>query len=143
MPKIIDSVTEGRVLALAALNYSQSVIVKQLKSENIIISRSSVSNIINQNGIRRSGAIYGNENRHRCRPKRTPEIVRKVRNMVNKDPVPSQYTMASKVEVSTRTIRRIIYDELNLTKKRKKQVHSLNERQIQIRKINSKRRKID
>lgn len=136
MAKHVTAEIEGRVLALRGLNYSHSCIVQQLKSENIIISARTVSNIINKIGRRRENKDFQLK---RARTVRSKSTIEKVQELINQTNAPSQTNMANAVGCSRRSVQRMITEDLGLRRKRKTEVHKLNERQIQCRKTNSRK----
>ncbi|OXA41098.1 hypothetical protein Fcan01_24125 [Folsomia candida] len=122
MPKKIHPKVEGIVSALYMEGLTSRVIVQSLKILGHVISKRSVSNIVNNVGMLRKNQAQGLPPpiiKVRKR-KVTTAMMRKVKTMASKKN-PYQRNL---VHVSQDTIRRILH-QLALVKRRKYRVHRL------------------
>ena len=127
MPKFIDNNTEVDIRRLSKEGYTQNQIVKKLKEENNIVSRSSVSRILNNVGIRRIAISEGKEKPKFRRPpiKRTPGTIKKVKAMVTKENPESYRSIHKSTGLTHPIINKIIHHDLKLQTRKKSKVHRL------------------
>jgi hypothetical protein len=135
MPKKFSSEVEVRVKQLSELKYSSREIVKILKKDNININCSTIWRITNSVGKKRQNAL-NNENvelykRHRT--VRTPSMIKKVKELIDKSSPPSTRSLKRTLNISRATIHNIIHKDLQMKLRKKRAVHKLNERQMKIR----------
>ena len=126
---------KGRIKEFLGLRWSFSSIQKELKKENILISKGELSKIKNQQPLPIiTNQFSRNKNKKVSRPKTvSPADMKKLKIMVNKDNPPSQRYMALKLNKSVKCINYHIHKTLHFKKKNKKQVHVLTEDNIKKR----------
>jgi [histone H3]-lysine36 N-dimethyltransferase SETMAR len=134
MGKKIDPKVEARINELSKKKYSESMIVKTLKSENVAVSKSLVHNVIKNVGERRQAATAGLPPPVKRQPRKvaTRAVIRKVDALISKRNPPTQRQIAKTVKVSKTTVGRIIR-WLKKNIRRKTRVHKLLPRHIQNR----------
>lgn len=131
---------EERVKTYSDEGLSCRAIVKKLKEKNIILSKTAVNAILNNEGKRRSAKFNGSIFKvKRQRPKRTAELVRKVKEACAQENPPSQREMARKHQVALGTINKIIHKDCKLETRRKTKVHRLSAAHEKNRKKNCRK----
>ena len=130
-----NDVVEGIVLGLLKLNMSYRKIVKQVKDMGYNISIASVYRIKHRKGISRNiNQKSGEKLKYKKRfTAATPDVIRKIRHMIDRINPPSQREIAIKCDVSIGTVNRIIKRILNARLRKKRPVHKLNDAQIKKR----------
>ena len=102
-------------------------VVKKLKVKGYFVSTMNVYNVVNSKGKQRkceeTGAKY-----KKCRPCPivTPEVIKAIDQLTNRENVPTQSFIAQKVNVSQATVNRVIHDKLDKKTREKTKVHVLN-----------------
>jgi len=84
MPKILPSGVETLIKYLSSIDYSQSVIRKELLRQNYKVSIGSISNIINNYGLLRESLVNNSEIKlyQRKRTVRTKPMLKKLSKMI-------------------------------------------------------------
>jgi hypothetical protein len=123
--------TVARILTLRQLGLSYDLIVKKLSEVPIKISRNTVISVIKENENARNGVLkpprkFGDQNR---RSARSPLIIKKVANACSKPNPPTQAQLATRLEVSQRTIQRILAKDLELKVRKKRRTHDITPQQ--------------
>jgi hypothetical protein len=131
---------KGRILALGLLEWSRSLIVKELKKSNIVISERTVSRVLKHN---KDGAECEAPNepgiKKKCLPRvYTSAIVKKVNSFITSHHPMTQRDMARRTGVSQISIHRLIHENLDHRKTKKVKVHQLADRAILKRKVQPK-----
>ena len=140
MPKLLDPETEGRVRALSGLNWSSHRISKRLKDEGILVSPSTCLRVIKGVGKRREARARGEQFKHtRCRPKCTPAVLRRVRDLASRANPSSHSAMAQAVRLSKTRINQVIHKDLGLVSRKKPRLHALTDQQRQNRATNARK----
>lgn len=141
MPKKVGRETEAAVKQLFKAGMSSRKIQKHLEKSGVHINQSTIIRIINDNGKRREAKALGLSSPKKYQPLkvRNSALRRKIDLMTKQENPPSQRQMARRLNVSARTVRRIIHEDLKKKTTRKRQVHSLQPRHIQNRKTNSRK----
>ena len=98
MPKITDPKVEGMVLAFSDQNLTQRDIVAKLKSNGVVISQKTVSNILNSSGKKREAKQKGFPSPPKRQPSRvaTPTVRRKLDALNSRANPASQRELAKK-----------------------------------------------
>ena len=120
---------EGVIKTLSKLNYSYSMIIKEVKGQRFSISKRSIYNILKNKGIRREAHAAGLPPPPIKCPLRvlTPTVLRKIDLLTSKESPPSQRQIARKVKVSQSTVKNAI-KVLKKKLRRKTRVHQLTEK---------------
>lgn len=139
-PKI-DRFWEGYITALSHQNFSYSQIVKTCADHDFVLSKQSVSHVLNGDGKCRNSAqpAVPGPSRKRPTPRRTAEVVKKVRRLVTGPNPPTQRTIAKAVQVPQATVHDIIKKNLCLVTRHKSRVHNLSPKHIRERKTNCRK----
>jgi hypothetical protein len=134
MPKPVPKDLEDAVKALAKLNYSYSMIIKELKDAGKSISKNGITKILNSVGKNRSAKSQGLPTPPKVRPPTVVncDVIRKIKKMIDLDNPPTQKVMANKVGISQTTVHRVI-KKLNKRIVRKARCHILTEKHKKIR----------
>ena len=127
MPKFFSIETENDVKRLSKENYTMPAIKDKLKEENIDISVDTIKRMIKNIGIRRQALSQKKPvPKFKRRPiKRTPCMINKVRQLVQKKNPATYRHIQTKTLLSRATIHKIIYNDLGKVKRRKVKVHKL------------------
>jgi hypothetical protein len=105
----------GRIKNLSKERYSSRNIASALKSQNNVISQSTVCQVINDRGLGRESAVNG----ERCvfkwrRPNSIKETIKKVKALVTKENPTSFRKTAEKVGVTLKIVQNVGHDDLGL-----------------------------
>ena len=132
---------ETLVKTFSELNYSQNMIMKELKKRNITLCRRTISNIIRNHGKKRQAIICGESNLVCSKPKlaRNKFNVQKVKKMIDCANPPSQRHIAKKLGVSQTSINVIIHEDLGAKTRKKTKGHKLTAAHRQNRKTNARK----
>jgi [histone H3]-lysine36 N-dimethyltransferase SETMAR len=124
------------IRTLSSKGLSQYLIKKELKKVKINKSQSYISRVINlkTKKSKRLALMEVSPNKPRGLVVRTPEVIRKTRAMLKAEHPLTQKTMANKLKISPRSLRRVIKENLKRKVVKKSRVHSLNEIQKRRRK---------
>lgn len=136
MPKFIKPNFETDIKRLSKENYSYRQIKNKLKEENVDVSISSICRILKNVGIRRR-ALNNEEGKpkfQRPSTKRTPEMIKKVKDYVTKSSPMSYRDIKKKTGLSLLAINKIIHQDLNLETRKRVKVHRLGPKQKKNRK---------
>jgi hypothetical protein len=137
MPLPISSELKGRILALGAQKWSSFMIVKELKKQNLDVSRATVQNVLKNNQFT---AENQEANGPPAKKKRqphiwTPTVIKKLKNYIASDNPLTQKEMGRRVGVPQQSVSYLIRNDLDYRKKKKVKVHHLTENTIAQRKI--------
>jgi predicted XRE-type DNA-binding protein len=137
MPPPISSELKGRILALGAQKWSSFMIVKELKKQNLDVSRATVQNVLKNNQFT---AENQEANGPPAKKKRqphiwTPTVIKKLKNYIASDNPLTQKEMGRRVGVPQQSVSYLIRNDLDYRKKKKVKVHHLTEAAIAQRKI--------
>ena len=141
MPKLIPPEVDIDVRRLYKEGYTYEQIRQKLEGEGTIISKSSISYIINNVGIRRQAAKIKKDipKFTRRRLKRTPALIKEVASMVTKENPESYRSIKSKKDIGLDTICKIIHEDLKLETRKKTKVHRLTQDHKKNRKTNCRK----
>jgi hypothetical protein len=141
MPKFTAPETEAVVKRLSKENYTHVEIQNQLKEDNIDISLRTIIRINKNVGIRRQAlnAKQPVPKFQRTPAKRTKEKIQKVKRLATKENPMSYRGIKSQTSLSLGTIYNIIHVDLELDKRKKVKVHTLDASQKQNRKTNCRK----
>ena|SRR5688572_12542584 len=122
----VDLKVEGMVISLSKLNYSQARIVNEFKKSNVTISKTTVSNTINNKGKNRRFRDEGipPPPQTRIRKVLTRRVLRKIDALISKENPATQRDISRKLNVPLTSVHRGI----KILKKiiwRKYRVHQL------------------
>ena len=107
---------------------------KDLRRQGYVISRQTISNIINSKGKRRESEVKGEIfKKYQPRKKVTRRVLKTIDTLSSRENVPSHSFMAEKAGVSPSTVNKVIHRYLNKETKKKRKVHVLNMREKQNR----------
>ena len=92
MPPKLSDFWRGYVTALSDAKYSQTQIIAMCKRRDFAISKKGIYCALRRNAVEGTAAVKPTPGPHRQRraPKRTAEVVRKVRKLVNVENPPTQ-----------------------------------------------------
>ena len=142
MPPPLDLITEGRILQLISDNWSAPRIQNHLLKSSISVSVSLIQKIRQERGKRRAARKDGIKFRvDRAKWVRTPEMIEKVRNAFSRKNPPFQEKFSNNNQLTPRSLRRILYDDLNQKKIKKRRTFNLNEAQKENRAKNGAKMK--
>lgn len=102
--------------------YSTPEIVRLLKKEKI--SKQFVYYTIQK--LRDTGSIQDRKRTGRPRTVRTPELQKKIRRILKKNPQRSLNKLSQKLNISDRSLRRVVHEDLGLKTYKKRKHHGLN-----------------
>lgn len=140
MPKKISLELETCIRGLVTSGMSYRQVSQHLKGQGIAIHYSSIGNVLNSRGKERQARLKGKIFRRRSnRPVRTKALIKKIKEKTKAKNIKSIKQMATELKVSRRTVQRIIYDDLELKKRKKRYVHVLTESNRENRTRNSRR----
>lgn len=141
MPKTINPECEPLVKAFSKDGLSIRAIKKKLQLSGFSISKSTVANIINNVGVFRQSSLLGQNTPSKSYPfrLRTPELVKKVCQLTNKENPESQRNIAKLCGVSQTTINKVIKVDPKKVTRRKTKLHVLKPRHIKNRKTTSRK----
>jgi hypothetical protein len=141
MPKKTAVEVETLVRHLSKGGLSHRAIRERLKSENFEVSKTTIGRILCCEGNRRNHKSVGlpSPEKFQPSPKVTKEVIRRVDAWTDKENPPSQLEIAKRLNISPRTVRRIIVEKLDKKVKVKHRVHALKESHKQNRKTNSRK----
>ena len=124
MPLILDDNLEAIVLGLHLLKFSTRAIVAKLKREGKTISKTTVNRIVRAEGKRREAkaSVVPFKQERKCTV-RTTRAISIVSNECDKENPATQRQLANKLSCSTRTVDRIIHDDLKKRIRKKPTVH--------------------
>jgi hypothetical protein len=122
MPKEISPELENRIRELYKHLRSYRRVIAQLKMQGEIVSVGLVSNVMNNVGIKRKSIAEGSEVRRykRHRTARTSEAIAAVKKIVANANPKSQPLIAKKLNISQRSVGRIIHQDLQLVTRKKR-----------------------
>ena len=135
-PPIVPLFIRDRVRHYLMAGYSISMVIKACKLENITVSYGTVQKI-------KSGGYETKDLSLKQKPKQQPlKVMTKAKlnrldKMISEANPPTQRDMAKKLKVCQQTVNHHIHKTLKKKTRKKPKVHSLNTRQIEIRKNNS------
>lgn len=141
MPKENSPELDNRIRELYKHLGSYRKVIAQLKMQGEVVSVGFISKVINNVGIKRKSIAEGSEVQRykRHRTARTSEAIAKVKKiMKNANPIP-QPLMAKKLNISQRSVGRIIHQDLRLETRKKTKVHVLSDAHKANRKINCRK----
>ena len=135
MPRAVDSGLRESILTLSKENYSIRKIVAVLEARNLIVSKSTVANIIEKFHTEENGYAVPAQHAKNCgKPKvRTPSLIKKVKRDIRGPNPLTQNQLARKHHTSQTTIHRIIHQDLGGKLRKKYRVHALSNAQVQQR----------
>ena len=138
MPKFTSFETETDVKRLSKENYSKTAIKNKFKEEDIDISISTITRILENVGIRRRALSEKKPVPKFNRPpiKRTVTMVTKVKSLAGKENPASYRHIQKQTGLTLHTIHRIIHQDLNKETKKKTRVHKLTDDHKKNRKTN-------
>lgn len=138
-PKIPQTV-RSVVLAFSTERFSYNEIVKRLKGQGIVISKTAVHNIVKNIGKRNQARSEGHPSPKKKQPSKvvTPAIRRKIDLLTSRENPPSQREISKITKVSKSTVNRIIKN-LDKVLRRKSRVHKLLPRHLKNRKTNCRK----
>lgn len=138
--KFLSLEQEAQIRTLSKEGYPYNQIRKKLKENNIMISKSVISNVLNGIGKRRKTRMNGQEFKvchHKDR--RSKSLIERVRKMAHQENPLTQREMSKRCKVSLSTINRIIHEDLDLRTLKKTPVHHLTQSNIENRETNSRK----
>jgi predicted regulator of amino acid metabolism with ACT domain len=121
MPKENSPELDNRIRELYKHLGSYRKVIAQLKMQGEVVSVGFISKVINNVGIKRKSIAEGSEVQRykRHRTARTSEAIAKVKKiMKNANPIP-QPLMAKKLNISQRSVGRIVHQDLRLETRKK------------------------
>ena len=130
-----DQFVEGKVVQLWQLHYSERKIVAMLQKSGDKLTKTGVHGVIKKHKQR----LGGLPPRVRKLPEqnlpktRTPEVIRKVADLVYKKNPPTQRALGTKLGMSVSTVNKIIHVDLGLCKRTKTTTHHLTKIQAEQR----------
>lgn len=141
MPKFFSTKVENDVKRLSKENYTKTAIKSKLKEEDIDISVSTITRMLQNIGIRRRALSQKKPvPKFKRRPiKRKPAMVNKIRQLVEKENPASYRHIKSKTSLSLRTIHKVIHNDLNNVTRKKAKVHKLTAKHKKNRKTNCRK----
>lgn len=134
VPKKIADEIKGKIKAFLGLKFSISLIQKELKKQNINISRGSISNIKNENNKKdktKPSCVKSKKGRGRPRALSSVQL-NQLKNAINKPNPPSNTQLSKKFNISRTAIGYNIKKILNFTKVSKGSVHHLTDIILQL-----------
>ena len=138
MPKKISLEDESFLRGLVAGGMSYTKAAKTAKNSGIHVTSATVSNLCNYKGKHRQARLQGRvyHEKH-TRHVRTTQLVNRIKSrIIGENPKPLK-TIAREMDISRTTLARVVYEDLKLRKKKKRQVHVLTEANIENRRLNS------
>lgn len=135
MVRKIDSDLKASILTLYQLDYSSRKIVATLRSQDKVVSKTTVLKVIDRYEKERLGyPLSPLKSWNRGLPEiRTKSLIAKVkRNITGPNPL-SQPALAKKLHVSVSTVHRVIHKNLAGVLRKKYKVHALSNAQVQQR----------
>ena len=132
MPPKIDSGLRSAILTYGSLNFFSRKIVAALKERNLLVSRTTVIRVLDEDARERAGYAKPEPSAAtRGIPTvRTKVLVAKVKKAMTGPNPQSQVKLAKRLQVSARTIRRVIHHDLEGILKKKYRVHALSDSQV-------------
>jgi len=130
MPKKIATNTEVDIKRLSKENYSYREIKNKLEQDQVDVSISTICRVLNNIGIRRN-ALNKNQPAPKNKyplTKRIPEMVKRVKRLVNKENPTTYRDIQNKTQLSLDTISKIIHNDIKLDTRKKSKVHKLTEK---------------
>ena len=129
--KFLSLEQEAQIRTLSKEGYSYNQIKKKLE-KNIMISKSVISNILNNIGFRRKAGINGQEFKVRHhKDRRSKSLIERIRKMAHQENPLTQREMSKRCKVSLSTINRIIHEDLYLRTLKKTRVNHLTQSNIE------------
>ena len=140
MPAPLSPEVMGRILTLKGQNKSASIVRKELLDLNIDVSRRAINRVWKKKligGPELSEKIPGIKRRKR-KTVRTPEVIRKVRQMIKSDNPATQKEMGRRLEVCQQRISEVINEDLRWKRLKKQSAKYLTEAMVTKRKKRAK-----
>ena len=143
MAKLSASEVEVMIKTLSSEGHGPKVILKRLKGQGISTNLSSIYRIRKCIGDKRQKRAQNLPLTPKSHPRRVRSnlLIKKVNQLTSMENPPSQNYMDKQLQVSPRTIRRVIHEDLGKVTHRKVKVHALTRRHIENRKWKPENRK--
>lgn len=126
MPKITPRRVENRVFAVFRPSMFIRHLQRLLRKERIILSCSTIKDILESKGKRRQTELAGKKFKQtRSSKKMTPRVLKQIDRKISKENPPTQTSMAIQHDVNQSTICRAVHGKLNVRTKKKRKVHIL------------------
>lgn len=143
MPRhTIEKDLEGVIKHLLIRGLKPSQILREVKEDGYKVSLSTIYRVKKNIGKERSLASTSNTGQRKVKFPRsctqaTPDVVKKIRTMIQRVNPPTQREMAHNLHISLGTVNRVIHEVLQCKLRKKCKVHQLTMRQIENRRSRS------
>ena len=127
-----NSETKAAIWAHHQNGLSCRKIASALITDGVAVSKTGVNRVIRKIQLEREGAVkplkrLGSQNE---RSVRTPALIKKVKYLINRPDPWSHRAISRKLNVSCRTIRRVIKEDLQGVVRKKRKTHHLSHKQV-------------